>query len=968
MQTFSYTREQLVNGTKFSDRDVEEIKRCRRDYNRLGFGYQLACVHLLNRLPIGYPLEVIDDLLAYVSAQLNIPNQAIDLYAKWQKTVFEHQERIKLYLGLRAFSAMTAEIEVFLFKEAYQLEQSAALISCLRAFLRTHRILEPSHDTMQRIVQTQREAARTDIYDKVSSVLRSKMRASLDAMLSTEDTTYSPLHYLKQPPGNPSPASFIKLTETLEKIKEAGVLSADLTWLNNNFQRSLARYAHQCTIYRLKRLKEERRYTVLICFLHQLYRDTFDAAVQMHDKLMNKMYNKADKEIDAYMKSRRKHIRASLIHYREILGVLLNENIEQVDVKDAIFQAVDEETLKIEMEDIDGILSDNYSDNFKRVIARFSYLRQFSPALLKHITFQVDTKDKTSDSLIQAINILNQMNADGKHKLPEDAPVDFIPKKLLPFVSPDGKPNKPAWECALLTALRDQIKSGNISVSGSKRFASLDTFFILETEWASRREDFFSRAGLPLNPDDVPAYLTTRLNQAYDQFLERQPDNHYAKLDEEGWQISSDPTEKLDYGTDNCLNPLKEWIGKHIRTIKLPELLIEVDNELHFSRSFMSSANQDHPAAQQVCEVLATLMAHASEVGPYTMSQIVDGISYDRMKHITDWHLHEEAQRGALAQVVNAIGRLDITKAWGDGTTSSSDGQRFSLYRKILQKSYSHAFNDFALEFYHFVADNYAPYFSLTHECTDRDAPFVLDGILYNESDLNIEEHYTDTHGFTDINFAAFTMFGKRFIPRIKGLKKQAIFCIDTQKDYGPLSVLLKKKNRILHPEWIAEEWDRMGYFYASLEGGHVTASTALKRLNGFSGKNHFYRANRELGRIGRTEYTLNFMSDPDMRKRNRRGLLKGEQIHALARDVKYGHQGRLHSRDDLQLKHSCSCLTLVIASIIYWQAKEIHRVIQTHELPEHIDLAYLSNISPVSWKNIILYGDYILNRNKVAG
>ena len=103
------------------------------------------------------------------------------------------------------------------------------------------------------------------------------------------------------------------------------------------------------------------------------------------------------------------------------------------------------------------------------------------------------------------------------------------------------------------------------------------------------------------------------------------------------------------------------------------------------------------------------------------------------------------------------------------------------------------------------------------------------------------------------------------------------------------------------------------------------------------------------------------------MRKRNRRGLLKGEEIHALARDLKYGHQGRLQSRGDLQLRHSCSCLTFVIASIIYWQAKEIHRVIQTHELPAHIDLAYLNNISPVSWKNIILYGDYILNRNKVA-
>ncbi len=84
------------------------------------------------------------------------------------------------------------------------------------------------------------------------------------------------------------------------------------------------------------------------------------------------------------------------------------------------------------------------------------------------------------------------------------------------------------------------------------------------------------------------------------------------------------------------MNPLKEWIGKHIRTIKLPELLIEVDNELRFSRSFMPTADLDHPGAQHVCEVLATVMAHASEVSPYTMSQIVENISYDRMKHITD--------------------------------------------------------------------------------------------------------------------------------------------------------------------------------------------------------------------------------------------------------------------------------------------------------------------------------------------
>ena len=45
-----------------------------------------------------------------------------------------------------------------------------------------------------------------------------------------------------------------------------------------------------------------------------------------------------------------------------------------------------------------------------------------------------------------------------------------------------------------------------------------------------------------------------------------------------------------------------------------------------------------------------------------------------------------------------------------------------------------------------------------------------------------------------------------------------------------------------------------MGQLYASLKTGHVTASVALKRLVGFSAKNRFYRANRDLGRIFKTE------------------------------------------------------------------------------------------------------------------
>ena len=120
------------------------------------------------------------------------------------------------------------------------------------------------------------------------------------------------------------------------------------------------------------------------------------------------------------------------------------------------------------------------------------------------------------------------------------------------------------------------------------------------------------------------------------------------------------------------------------------------------------------------------------------MEKVAPDIAYSRLKYVSDWRLVEENQRAALAAIVHGISRLDAAGHWGDGTTSASDGQRFAMPHKVLQRTYSTRFNDFALEFYSFVADNYAPFYSRPIECTDRDAPFVLDGVLYHESDLEL--------------------------------------------------------------------------------------------------------------------------------------------------------------------------------------------------------------------------------------
>ena len=152
------------------------------------------------------------------------------------------------------------------------------------------------------------------------------------------------------------------------------------------------------------------------------------------------------------------------------------------------------------------------------MLQRFYYLRQFAPALLDSLVFQEE--EAGSKSLVQATRLLRAMNQADKRKLPEDAPLGFIPKNLRPFVEKDGVVDKQAWECALLTAIRDEIRAGNVSIGQSKRFGRFDDFFIADSRWDLQREGFFNRADLPVNAEEVPDYLTQRLHQAFDRFLE----------------------------------------------------------------------------------------------------------------------------------------------------------------------------------------------------------------------------------------------------------------------------------------------------------------------------------------------------------------------------------------------------------------------------------------------------------------
>jgi TnpA family transposase len=87
---------------------------------------------------------------------------------------------------------------------------------------------------------------------------------------------------------------------------------------------------------------------------------------------------------------------------------------------------------------------------------------------------------------------------------------------------------------------------------------------------------------------------------------------------------------------------------------------------------------------------------------------------------------------------------------------------------------------------YTHVSDQYAPFYSQVINATALDATYVLDGSLYHESDLQIEEHYAATAGFADHVFALCHLLGFSFAPRIRDLANKRLYSTEKPGIYLP--------------------------------------------------------------------------------------------------------------------------------------------------------------------------------------
>ena len=156
-----------------------------------------------------------------------------------------------------------------------------------------------------------------------------------------------------------------------------------------------------------------------------------------------------------------------------------------------------------------------------------------------------------------------------------------------------------------------------------------------------------------------------------------------------------------------------------------------------------------------------------------------------------------------------------------------------------------------------------------------RDSKYVLDGLLYHESDLRVEAHYTDTAGFTDHVFALMHLLGYRFAPRIRDLGDTKLYVPKGEAAYAALRPMI---GGTLNVKVICAHWDEILRLATSIKLGTVTASLMLRKLGSYPRQNGLAVALRELGRIERTLFILDWLQSVELRRRVRAGLTRARR------------------------------------------------------------------------------------------
>jgi hypothetical protein len=242
--------------------------------------------------------------------------------------------------------------------------------------------------------------------------------------------------------------------------------------------------------------------------------------------------------------------------------------------------------------------------------------------------------------LIAAIEMLCQLYATTTRKVPADAPTEFVPVRWRGYLQTaadagDVTGYRHYWELCVLLSLRDGLRSGDVFVPGSRRYADPTLFLLTAEQWAPRRAEYCQLVDKPGDALTAIAVVTAELHTALAdldaQLTVGAPGQ--VRLNEDG-ELIIPPLTAEDVPTE--AEELRDELAGMLPRVALASVLVEIDAR------------------------------------------------YEVLAWTAEWYFRPETLEAANAAMVNYHHRLPMAAAFGTGTLASSDGQRFPVKGKSI--------------------------------------------------------------------------------------------------------------------------------------------------------------------------------------------------------------------------------------------------------------------------------------------
>ena len=966
-----------------SETDLRQVPKTTTPPNRLGFALRILLLRLLGfHLPdlTAVPVVVIE----YVGSQIGTDAAQIKFYAERGATRTVHQRAIEDYSGFRLPTETDLQsVGEWLTERALEHDRPTVLLQFLCERFLAERLVRPGFSVVERIVAAARNAAEEEVFRRIESIIDVHLVKGLDELLLAEPPNRpTPLASLRQSATSNSPKTILAGLGKLAKLQKWEVGNWNFSAINPNRRKQLAQIGFRSTAQALSRMNKTRRYPILLAFLSQLYTEVLDELVEIFDRLLAAISNRADRKLAEIRQEIVLLAGDKIKLLQELLKILIDPTISDTEVRTAIYKFVPENKLRVtfdECERINEPLDENF---FKLLGKRYSYLRQFIPTFLDALPLDGNAE---TEGLRKAVGILRDLNESGKRKIPDDAPVDFVNAEWWHYVfDEEERINKKYYELCVLFELRTRLRSGDVWVEGSRRYARLDSYLIPAETWTDVRPAICELLSLP---EDGSARLKLRqaeLQELYGQFdrffyellikhkkKSAERDNLTATFDPAGHLerkvnirmengkmiVTKLPGEEISPSSE----ALKELIAARLPEIELTDLLIEVDGWTNFSRYFVHPSGNEPRSSDTLRHCYASILAQACNFG-FMQMQRMSGLTFHKMAWYSTWYLREETLKSAFSELVNFHNRLPLAALWGGGTLSSSDGQRFPVAVKTRNAVAIPRYFGYGrgLTYYTWTSDQYSQFGTKVVSSTIRDATYVLDEILDNETELTILEHTTDTAGYTDLVFGLFDLLGMQFSPRLADLAGKTLYCIDKKIKYKNINSLITGK---INVDLILRHWDELLRVAGSLKRGCVTASLLISKLQSPQQKNALTKAIQEYGKLNETIFILKYLQSPEYQKKITVQLNKGEALHALRRDVFIANEGKIRKRHHEDQLSQANCLNLVVNAITVWNTVYMQAVIEELKNEGYeIKVEDVKNLSPARSEHINMYGKYYFN------